>query len=197
MIYYDNILNRVYERQRKSGVGYPERGGKLYNFFKFFFIVSTIFASLWGLFYIIATVMFWDEGMASDDIINFVLVTVCTALMLLSLIALKFNKNLIAAGVFGGINIASAITLSILFYQMQSHSKNGLQISYYWRHLIPLIIAGICAIGLTVVVYIAYFGLKKAYNSLLEFVYSEYNTLPDGEKPEWEEYVKNYRFGQK
>jgi hypothetical protein len=47
---------------------------------------------------------------------------------------------------------------------------------------------------MALIVITAYFKTKKAYNRVMEIVYDEYNALPDADKPEWEDYIKNYEF---
>ena len=194
MVFYENILKRAREKQIKEGISYPKKDGKLYNFFQFFYVVAFIFANIWSLLYILAAIIFSEEMLTSSELPNFITVSVSTLIMFMTLITLKFNDNLIAAGVFGGVNVAGAVVLSETFFRMQEYSKDGVQLSYYWRHLVPFMIVCVATIGLTVIIFGAYFKTKKAYNRVMEIVYDEYNALPDNEKPEWEDFIKNYEF---
>lgn len=197
MIYYENILQRAKTRQIKEGIRYPAKDGKLYNALKFFYIVAFIFGNVMNLMYILGmTIAMSDNTNLIIDIGSFITIIVCVVLLIAALITSKFNKNVIVASVFGGVNLGAAITAIITFKNLMPDDTvaGGININFYWRHLAPLAILALCAVGMALIVISAYFKTKKAYNRVLELVYDTYNSLPENEKPEWEEYVKNYEF---
>lgn len=197
MIYYDNILKRAKERQIKEGVSYPEKDGKLYNFFKFFYVVAFIFGNIMNLMYVLGmSIALSDGSNLNIDVVSFITVIVCVVLMIAALVLSKFNRNLIVASVFGGVNLGATITAIFTFMHLMQDNTvaGGININFYWRHLAPLGILAICALGMALIVITAHFKTKKAYNKVLELVYDTYNSLPENEKPEWEDFVKNYEF---
>ena len=197
---YQNVLERAAQKQAKKGVSYPQKGGKLYNVFKFFYIVAFIFGNVMNLLYILGmTIAMTDDTNLIIDIGSFITVIVCVVLLIAALIASKFNKNVIVASVFGAVNLGTALTAIFTFMHLMPDDTvaGGININFYWRHLAPLGILALCAVGMALVVITAYFKTKKSYNEVLENIYYEYNRLPNEERPDWDEYVKNYKFGKK
>ncbi|MBO5211310.1 MAG: hypothetical protein J6B80_05210 [Clostridia bacterium] len=197
MIFYDNILKRAREKQVKEGISYPEKDGKLYNTFKFFYVVAFIFGNVMNLFYILGMLIaMTDNAHFSGNAGNVIAVAVCVVLLIGALIMSKFNDNLIIASIFGAINLGSATGLLLIFMKLMSDDTvaGGIKLNFYWRHLAPLAILAICAVAMSLIVVTAYFKTKKAYNKVMEIVFEEYNALADNEKPEWEDYIKNYKF---
>lgn len=197
MIYYENILKRAREKQIKEGIRYPEKGGKLYNFFKFFYIVAFIFGNVMNLLYILGmTIAMTDNTNLVIEMGSFITIIICVVLMIAALIVSKFNENTIVAAIFGSVNLGATVTAIITFKNLMPDDNvaGGISLNFYWRHLAPLSIMAICAVGMALVVIIAYFKTKKAYNRVLELVYETYNSLPDNEKPQWEEFAQNYEF---
>ena len=197
MIFYDNILKRAREKQVKEGISYPEKDGKLYNTFKFFYVVAFIFGNVMNLFYILGMLIaMTDNAHFSGNAGNVIAVAVCVVLLIGALIMSKFNDNLIIASIFGAINLGSATGLLLIFMKLMSDDTvaGGIKLNFYWRHLDPLAILAICAVAMSLIVVTAYFKTKKAYNKVMEIVFEEYNALADNEKPEWEDYIKNYKF---
>ncbi len=197
MIYYENILKRAKERQIKEGISYPQKDGKLYNFFKFFYVVAFVFANIMNLMYILGiTIAMSDNSNLIINMESFITIIICVVLFIAALIVSKFNKNVIVASIFGGVNLGAAITAIVTFMSLMPDDTvaGGINLNFYWRHLAPLGILALCAVGMALIVIIAYFKTKKSYNRVLELVYETYNALPENEKPDWEEFVQNYEF---
>ena len=197
MIFYDNILKRARDKQIKEGVRYPEKDGKLYNTFKFFYVVAFIFGNVMNLFYILGMLIAMsDNAHFNVNAGNVIAVAVCVVLLIAALIMSKYNAKPIIASIFGVVNLGSAIGLLLVFMKLMADDTvaGGIKLNFYWRHLAPLAILAICAVGMAVIVVNAYLKTKKAYIRVMEIVYDEYNALPNDDKPEWEEYIKNYEF---
>ena len=195
MVFQENILKRVRAKERKAGIYYPEKDGMLYNRFKGIYFLTSIFANVWNVLFVTGIAVLMEEDQFICETLDFVTVAICTVLMIGALIASKFNDNLIVASAFGVVNIITSAVLSYSYAMMQSRAK-GILLNYYWRHLGPLSISALCALAMTLIVLTAYFRLKKHYNEVLEEVYADYNSLEGDDKPEWEEYLKNYRFNK-
>lgn len=194
MVFHENILKRVRAKERKKGKYYPEKDGLLYNRFKFFYIVATLFANIWNLIFVVGVAVLKSEDETFfSQMTDYIIVTVCTLLLIGALIASKYNDNLIVALSFGGANVIASCMLIYIYAKMQMQA-NGIVLNYYWRHLAPLSITALCALAMSLIVLTSYLILKKHYNEVLEEVYEDYNTLESDEKPDWDEYVKNYKF---
>ena len=97
MIYYENILKRAKERQIKEGISYPQKDGKLYNFFKFFYVVAFVFANIMNLMYILGiTIAMSDNSNLIINMGSFITIIICVVLFIAALIVSKFNKNVIS-----------------------------------------------------------------------------------------------------
>ena len=194
MVFHENILKRVRAKERKKGKYYPEKDGLLYNRFKFFYIVATLFANIWNLIFVVGVAVLKSEDETFfSQMTDYIIVTVCTLLLIGALIASKYNDNLIVALSFGGANVIASCVLIYIYAKMQMQA-NGIVLNYYWRHLAPLSITALCALAMSIIVLTSYLILKKHYNEVLEEVYEDYNTLESDEKPDWDEYVKNHKF---
>jgi len=197
MTYYNNILERAREKEYKQGISYPQKDGKLYNTLKVFYVLAFAFANVMNLLYILGMLIaLSDSAIATKNIGNVIGVAVCVVLMIAALVASKYNANVIVASVFGGVNLGSATALLLVFMNLMKDGTavGGINVNYYWRHLAPLSIMALCAVGMALVVITAYFKTKKAYSKVLEQVYEAYNALPENDKPEWEDYAQNYEF---
>lgn len=196
MVFHENILKRVRAKERKKGKYYPEKDGLLYNRFKFFYIVATLFANIWNVIFVTGIAVLAEDDVFLCKTSDYVIVTVSTLLLIGALVASKYNDNVIVASSFGIANVLASVVLIYIYAKMQM-GANGIVTNYYWRHLAPLSITALCALAMALIVIVAYLKLKKHYNEVLEEVYADYNNLESGDKPEWEEYVKNYKFKNK
>ena len=198
MVFHENILKRVRAKEKKRGKYYPEKDGILYNRFKFFYVVATLFANVWNFMFVISVLILngEDETYFSNSTLqlsDYIVVTVCSIILIGAFFASKYNDNLIVALSFGGSNLVACGVL-IYYYAKIQMQANGIVLNYYWRHLAPLSITALCALAMSLIVIIAYIKLKKHYNEVLEEVYEDYNALETDDKPDWDEYVKNYKF---
>ncbi len=197
MVFYENVLKRAKEKEQKEGISYPLKDGKLYTTFKIVYFIALTFGMLMNLFYIIGMLMFNADLPAFDDYkARFISVIALSVVMLGLAVASKFNANNIIAYIFGGSNLICSGTLIYIFSTLMQDDtvKFGIKISFYWRHLAPLLLVAISAAAMSLIVVFAYYRTKKAYNRVTEIIYDEYNSIPDYERPEWEEYLKNYEF---
>ncbi|MBR5222728.1 MAG: hypothetical protein IKV81_00995 [Clostridia bacterium] len=196
MVFNENILNRVKEREQKSGVYYAKKDGKGYKICKWLYILAFAFTMVINALYIIGILLIKSE-LPSNSTMNmngFITVSILTAVMILMLILSKFNDNHIIAGVFGGGNAITSVCLIIVFGQMLGNTYVNLPAKFYLLHLLPLAIVVLCSLIMSVIVINAHLKTKKAYEQVLEIVFREYNALPDENKPDWEEFVNNYKF---
>ncbi len=204
MAYYKNIMERAVKKQIKDGINYPTQNGSLYKFFRNLHIIALAFASCMSFSYIFGFCIAVSENPDYIAEMPNIIIIGCVSLVLLgTLFMLKYMKNAIVACFFGGLNFVGAFSLLYIFQDlmMNSMSVGGVENAsmsvindnFYWRHLIPLSLVGICAIGMMVIVLIGYFKTKKVYNQILEIVYDNYNKIPSDERPDWEEYVNDYK----
>ncbi len=197
MVFYDNVLNRAKEKEQKEGISYPLKDGKLYTSFKVVYFIALIFSIIMNLFYIMRVlILYAGTPEFSDYSVYFFTVVAGSIIMIALAVISKFNANKIIASVFAGGNLACAGVLSYVFASLLKDDtiKFGLNISFYWRHLAPFLLVTVSSISMALIVIVSYLRTKKAYNRVVEIVYDEYNELSNDDKPDWQEYLKNYKF---
>ena len=197
MVFNENVLARTRVKEIKEGVNYPKKDGKLYKSFKWLYVIAFVYTMVINFLYTSGMLLMWENLQKnSQNLYYFISVLVLTAFLIGALILSKFNNNFIVSLVFGGVNLASSAALIFIFANLMPDSlvKFGLKISFYYRHLAPLLIIAICTAVMTFIVVSAYFKTKKAYSRVLEILYDEYNAIEDAEKPDWEDFIANYQF---
>ncbi len=194
MVFYDNILARAREKEYKDGIKYNQKDGTFYNICKWIYILAFAFTMVMNLLYISGMIMRFED-LKSGMMYYLITPAVMTVVLIGCLILSKFNENYIVASVFGAVNLLSAVVLCVIFAYLMKDDVGllGLSASFYWRHLIPLVILAVCSAIMALIVVNSYLKTKKSYNRVLEILYDEYNSFPD-DKPDWEEFVKNYKF---
>lgn len=195
MVFNENVLARTRFKEIKEGVSYPKKDGKLYKACKWIYIIAFAYTMVINFLYACGMLLMWDT-LKTDSKYYFISVLALTAVLIGALILSRFNNNFIVSLVFGGVNLLSSVALIFIFANLMPDDmvRFGLKISFYYRHLAPLIIIAVCAVIMASVVVSAYFKTKKAYNRVLEILYDEYNALEDTDKPEWEAFISNYQF---
>lgn len=197
MVFNENVLARTRVKEIKEGVSYPQKDGKLYKSFKWLYIIAFAYTMVINFLYISGMLLMWEIlQKSSQNLYYFISVLVLTAFLIGALILSRFNNNFIVSLVFGGVNLASSAALIFIFANLMQDDmvRFGLKISFYYRHLAPLLIIAICTAVMTFIVVSAYFKTKKAYNRVLEILYDEYNLIADADKPDWEDFIANYQF---
>ena len=196
MAFNENILNRVKEREQKSGVYYAKKDGNGYKICKWLYVLAFAFTMVINALYIIGILLIKSE-LPSNSTMNmngFITVCILTAVMLFVFILSKFNANPIVAGVFGGLNVILSVCFTIVYAQLLGNTYVNLPAKFYLVHLLPLSIILLCSVIMALIVINSYLKTKKSYNLVLEVLFHEYNALPDENKPDWEEFVNNYKF---
>ena len=196
MAFNENILKRAKEREEKKGIYYHKKGDMLYNICKWIYVLAFAFTMVINSLYLVGIFIVKNE-LPSNTTINmngFITVCILTAVMLAMLVLSRFNANHIVAGVFGAGNVISCVFLTIVFAQMLGNTYVNLPAKFYLLHLLPLAIIVVCSLVMAGIVINSYFKFKKSYDMVLEVVFSEYNALPDDQKPEWDEFVDNFKF---
>ena len=196
MAFNENILNRVKEREQKLGVYYAKKDGNGYKICKWLYVLAFAFTMVINALYIIGILLIKSElpSNSTMDMNGFITVCILTAVMLFVFILSKFNANPIVAGVFGGLNVILSVCFTIVYGQMLGNTYVNLPAKFYLVHLLPFSIIILCSVIMAVIVINSHLKTKKAYEQVLEIVFREYNALPDDQKPEWEEFVENYKF---
>ena len=196
MVFNENILNRVKEREQKLGVYYAKKDGKGYKICKWLYVLAFAFTMVINALYIIGILLIKSElpSNSTMDMNGFITVCILTAVMLFVFILSKFNANPIVAGVFGGLNVILSVCFTIVYGQMLGNTYVNLPAKFYLVHLLPLSIIILCSVIMAVIVINAHLKTKKAYEQVLEIVFREYNALPDKNKPEWEDFINSYKF---
>ncbi len=196
MAFNENVLKRAQEREQKMGIYYNKKGGGLYNICKWIYVLAFIFTMAVNAIYITGIILIKQtlSSTATMNMDGFITVCILTGVMLFTFILSKFNANPIVAGVFGGLNVALSLCFTIVYAQLLGNTYVNLPAKFYLVHLLPLSIILLCSLAMASIVINSYLKTKKSYELVLEVLFREYNNLPDDEKPEWEDFITNYKF---
>ncbi len=197
MAFNENVLTRVREKEAKDGIFYSQKSGKLYKTSKWIYFSMLMVSAVINLFYILGFAILFATDKVSNKSGSMYYATTfaaVTAVMLIMLIVSKFNKNAVVAAVFGTVNLVSALWLIVIFSRYYHEYLVYLDWKFYTLHLAPLVIFAAFSSIMAYVVVSSYLKTKKHYNRILEIMFEEYNKLPQENKPEWDDFLNNYKF---
>lgn len=192
---YDGVLQRVREIEFKRGIKYLDRDSYQYKVIKVLCFITTAWALIINLFYILGNLLVYSGTEASGTMLNRVItVSVCSVTIIVSLILNAF-KIYIADAL---LNVVSSLFL-IFHFAGNLHDDFGflsLKTSFYFRHLIPLAIMSILMIIMTVITVRAEIKTNRMYVKVTENLYNMYN-FKDSEADrmtdeQWDEFLKRY-----
>ena len=185
------ILERVRMIEKKNGISYAKPDGKLYRILHVFFSLAVIYTFFIDLFYVLGMLLMLNEN--NKSLINsIVTVSICTALIIAGYV-LSFFRLKLASGI---LSVLPACFLIPLFAGIMEDDFGffGLKFSFYWRHLIPLLLIIVLEIALTILALRAKLKTEKQYKKVLENLYTMYHTGSAGDLSEeqWQEFLDAY-----
>lgn len=188
---YSGVLKRVREIEEKRGIEYARTSGKLYKGLKVVHILSASWALLMNLFFLLSLWINFagEEKMAQLE--GLVLtVAVCSLGLILGFVLTCFKINI--AGAVS--SLASSVMLIVTYGREMSDVLGfwGFKPSFYWRHLIPLVLAAITIIWMVIIAVRERINTNKLYKKVSEGLYEEFKKNSENTDDEWEEFLKNY-----
>ena len=193
---YEGVLKRVRQIEAKKGRDYVSTDSKLYKGLKIFYFLAFIYTMAINALFIMGMVIMLDSDTTknSNAVNGMIIVSIATALIIATLVLLKYKKHLIS-GIMG---FVSEVSLIFIFASMMEDINGlwNLKYSFYYRHGIPLLIMALLIAVMTVISVIENRKINKAYKKVMEDLYSKFIAEEgDGEtvsEEKWTEFLKNY-----
>lgn len=188
----ESVLRRVRTVEEKNGIKYAKTDGKLYKTLRVFYAIVFAYTMAINLLYISGMALVYGGTEDFKNVVNSLIsVCVCTALIIGGFVLSFFRFKLVA----GIISIVSEIFLIPVFGLVLRDSLGfmGFKVSFFWRHLIPLVLLVILMTATTVIAVRAKFKTEKQYKKVTDNLYSLYKQSgADISDEQWEEFLKNY-----
>ncbi len=191
---YDGVLQRVRAVEEKHGIKYAKTDGKLYISLKFIYSAIGVWTFFMNLFFVLGFLLMYSgtENFASvkNSIIT---VSVCTGVMVLGYV-LNCFKLYLAGGI---LSVVPTVFLIPLFGGILKDSSGflGFKLSFYWRHLGPLVAMVILMVWLTVIALRANIKTDRQYKKVTENLFSIYSVGEDAQdmsEEQWDEFLSTY-----
>lgn len=188
----ESVLRRVRMVEEKNGIKYAKTDGKLYKTLRVLYTLAFIYTVGINLLFISGMLLVYGGTDKMGGILNSLIsVCVCTVLIIAGYV-LSFFRFKLAAGI---ISIISEIVLIPVFGAVMRDSLGvfGFAVSFYWRHLIPLIVLIILMTATTLIAVRARLKTEKLYKKVTDNLYEIYQSrgkeLTD---EDWEEFLRNF-----
>lgn len=187
---HSNILEKVRLYEEKRGIIYAKTDGNLYKGIKVFYIIALIYTFGVNSMFLLGNILV----KSIFDVLKNSVYTV--AVLSLALVAawviMGFKKYLWAHIVSCVLNALSCVGLILTFGKLLA-DVIGFKAKFYYCHLVPLALAVILSVILTIIAVRAILKTQKTYKKIVENIYETYkateeNPLTD---QEWEEVLKN------
>lgn len=188
---YSGVLKRVREIEEKRGIEYARTSGKLYKGLKAVHILSASWALLMNLFFLLSLWINFAGEEKMAQLQGLVLtVAVCSLGLILGFVLTCFKINI--AGAVS--SLVSSVMLIVTYGREMSDVLGfwGFNPSFYWRHLIPLVLAAITIIWMVIIAVRERIKIDKLYKKVAEGLYEEFKKNSENTDDEWEEFLKNY-----
>lgn len=201
MKYVENIAERVRYAEKRAAVIYAKPGGKLYEWVNLLYYIFMCLSVLMSVFYVAGRLLRIEElkRLATDTINNADLVKaknsaiyvgICAVLWIAAMIILKFKAEIVSAVLTV---IPGIISLVILIGSSQNTPEfnSGINVSFWFRHFIPILLSASLVCWLTVIRIRADVKFKTAYTNMVNHIYQQYN-CDDLSEEGWQEFLENY-----
>ena len=189
---YPGVLKRVEEIEYKCGIKYAKVDGKLYKTLNVFYVISFIWTLLMNSLYLAGVIMINSGRDTMKDVLEpIITVTVCTVALIFGLVFKKLKLNIASLVT----TLVSAVILNVLFGRLLQDFLGfaGFKISFYWRHLGPLVLLSVMIIWMTVIALREKYKKNKLYSKVENDIYNSFhNSASEMTEEQWNEFMENY-----
>lgn len=192
---YDGVLKRVRFLEKKNGISYAKTDGKLYTAMKVLYSIAGVWTFFMNLFFILGFLIQYSGTDNMSSALNYIITAgVCTVLMIAGYVLTCCKINL-AGGIM---SVVPEILLIFFFGNILTDSLGvlGFKLSFYWRHLAPLILMIICITIMTVIAVKEKVKTNRMYKKVCENLYNMYNvSIANGDTitdEQWDEFLASY-----
>lgn len=188
---YENILEKVRLYEEKRGITYAKTDGKLYIGVKALYIISLVYTFGVNLLFLLGSLLSETVFKALENSIYTVIAL--SVALIAAWVVMGFKKHLWAHIVAFVLNTLACVGLGITFGRLLT-DVIGFKAKFYYCHLVPLSLAVLCSIILTIIAVRAIIKTQKTYKIVVENLYNAQKAEDDGKavsEEEWDEILKN------
>lgn len=185
----ETILAQVRKSEYKYNYTYAKKDGSLYKGLRTAFIIAFVFAAIFALF--VALQPWVNDGVKyeSANTIPTIYAFLISGVLAVVFVAFKIS---VATAV---LSVPTSIFVLLEFAKLLPDPNGilGLNLKFYWAHLIPVLVVVFCAVFMLVIELRANRILKQNYVKISNRIYEEYSLKAENlSEEEWEEFLKNY-----
>ncbi len=188
---YSNILEKVRLYEEKRGIVYAKADGKLYNGIKALYIISLVYTFGVNLLFLLGCLLSETVFNALQNSIYTVIAL--SVVLIAAWVIMGFKKYLLAHISAFVLNTLACVGLCFTFGTLLT-DVIGFKPKFYYCHLVPLSLAVIFSIVLTVIAVRAITKTQKTYKIVVENLYNAHKTAEEENtvsEEEWDEILKN------
>lgn len=188
----ESVLRRVRMVEEKNGIKYAKTDGKLYKALRVLYIITFAYTMGINLLFMAGMLLVYGGTDNFSGIANSLIsVYVCTAVIIAGFV-LSFFRFKFSAGIM---SIVPEIFLIPVFGAVMKDDLGfmGFTASFFWRHLIPLLLLVILMTATTVIAVRARIKTEKHYKKVADNLYRLYKESgADITDEQWEDFIKEY-----
>ena len=188
----ESVLRRVRMVEEKNGIKYAKTDGKLYKALRVLYIITFAYTMGINLLFMAGMLLVYGGTDNFSGIANSLIsVCICTAVIIAGLV-LSFFRFKFSAGIM---SIVPEIFLIPVFGAVMKDDLGfmGFTVSFFWRHLIPLLLLVILMTATTVIAVRARIKTEKHYKKVADNLYRLYKESgADITDEQWEDFIKEY-----
>lgn len=197
---YDGVLKRVREVEYKKGIVYAKPDGKLYKTLRLIYTLVFAYTFFINLFFVWGMFLRVDaSNVAMNDVFPDILtVSVCTFFAIVGLVLMYCKVHLFA----GILNVIPLPVTLFVYAPLLKHDMAplegifGYKESFYWKHVIPVVLLVILAVWMTVIAIRAKLISDRMYKKVVDDLFDIYKAEHKEEEmvsgSGWEDFLKNY-----
>lgn len=188
----ESVLRRVRMVEEKNGIKYAKTDGKLYKALRVLYIITFAYTMGINLLFMAGMLLVYGGTDNFSGIANSLIsVCVCTAVIIAGFV-LSFFRFKFSAGIM---SIVPEIFLIPVFGAVMKDDLGfmGFTASFFWRHLIPLLLLVILITATTVIAVRARIKTERQYKKVADNLYRLYKeSSADITDEQWEDFLKEY-----
>lgn len=188
----ESVLRRVRMVEEKNGIKYAKTDGKLYKTLRVLYTLVFIYTMGINLMFIAGMLLVYGGTDKISGVLNSLIsVCVCSVLIIAGYV-LSFFRFKLASGIM---SVIPEIFLIPVFGSVMRDDLGilGFTASFYWRHLIPLVLLVLLISASTIIAVRARVKTERLYKKVTDNLYNIYQSGgADITDEEWERFLAEY-----
>ncbi len=184
-----NILEKVRNYEYKRGISYEKVDGNVYKRLRICYYIAAAYTVFVNLLVVFGDVLFKTieiyQPMQNK-------VAILTAVLVISIVLVTIFKKVWSHIALGVCNIGCSVWFCIIYSEVLRDEVDVLLDIFYYRHLVPLCILSLLAIGLVFIAIRAAVKTRSVYKRIEEELYKKNFNIEEGNlsESEWNALLK-------